>query len=114
MTVSREIKEGPQPQGADEQVPYRLDTANWNSDPSSPATPSAATAYIYTVTDVAGVETFTDVTSTKMSGSCSISGQYITMPTILSLVAGTKYRWECKFTLSGNIFEAFGIINAER
>lgn len=114
MAISREIKEGPQVQGADEQIAYRLDTANWNANPASPATPSAATGYIYTVTDVAGLETFTDVTSTKMSGSCSISGQYITLPVITALVAGTKYRWECKFTLSGNVFEAYGIINGER
>lgn len=114
MTVSREIKEGPQPQGADEIIAWRVDTANWSATPSSPATPSSATGYIYTVTDVAGVETYTDVTSTKMSGSASISGQYITLPSITSLVAGTKYRWECKFVLEGNTFETFGILYGER
>lgn len=114
MTISREIKEGPQAQGADEQIAYRLDTSNWSAVPASPSTPSSISAKIYTVTEVAGVTTYTDVTSTKMSGSCVISGQYITLPVILSLTAGTEYRVECKFTLAGNVFEAYGKINGER
>ena len=103
--TTREIVEGLQFQGADEQVVYTLTTTNWGSSPTS------TSATIWTAnTD----ETFTDVTSTKMTGSTSVSGDIITLPTVISLVAGTLYRVEVKFTVSGNIFEAFAYIQGER
>jgi hypothetical protein len=114
MPISREIKEGNQRQGADEQVVYRLDTSNWSATPTSPSTPSSTSAAIFTVTDVAGVTTYTDVTATKMSGATSVSSQYITLPTVTGLVAGTEYRVEVKFTLEGSVFEAYATIQAER
>jgi hypothetical protein len=48
-----------------------------------------------------------------LSGSASVAGDVITTPVVKSLVAGTQYRLEIKFTVSGNIFEAFGFIDAE-
>jgi hypothetical protein len=104
MSNIREIKEGLQYQGADETVVYTLTTTPWGSSPSSEA------AKIYEVDG----DTFTDKTSTLMSGSASATGDVITLPAIASLVAGTLYRVEVVFTCSGNVFEAFAELQAER
>lgn len=111
MAEPREIKEGLQRQGEDEQIAYRLDTTNYSADTSSPGTPSSVSAKIYS-DNLDG--TYTDVTSTKMSGSASVSTVYITLPSVISLTAGTLYRVEVKFTLEGNIREVFAQIQAER
>ena len=114
MTTSREIREGLQLQGSDERVAYRLDTSNWSLDPTTPGTPSVTSALIFTVTDLAGVITYTDVTITNMTGATVVANQYITLPAVIVLVAGTKYRVEVKFTLEANIFEAYAYIQGER
>jgi len=103
--TTREIVQGLQYQGADESILYTLTTTNWGS---SPTTTSAA---IFTDN---GDGTYTDVTSTKMPGSTSVAGDVITLPAILGLVAGTMYRVEVKFTISGSIFEAFAYVMGER
>ena len=102
MAVSREVKESPLLQGTDEQIAYKLTTTPWGSSPGS----VAVTAWDITTTR-------TEVTSTVLSGSASTSGDVITTPVVKSLTAGNVYRVECKFTCSGNIFEAYFIINAE-
>jgi len=103
---TREIVEGQQFQGADETVVYTLTTTNWGSSPTS------TSAKIFTQN---ADETFTDVTSTNMpTGSTSVSGDVITLPAVTALVAGTVYRVEVKFTISGNVFEAYAIIQGER
>lgn len=103
--TTREIVQGLQYHGADEQVAYTLTTTNWGSSPTS------TSASIFTVNSDG---TYTDTTSTNMSGSTSVSGDIITLPTVKSLTAGTLYRVEVKFTCSGNIFEAFAYIQGER
>lgn len=114
MTVSREIIEGLQLQGEDEKIAYRINTANFSADPDSPSTPASVTsAKIFTVTG-GGKLVYTDVTATNMTGAASISGQYITLPVIASLVDGTKYRIEVLFVLEGQTFEAYGHILGER
>jgi hypothetical protein len=104
MSTRREIKEGMQYQGADETIVYTLTTTPWGSSPGS------VSAKIFEVDG----DTYTDKTSTNMTGSASATGDIITLPAIHSLVAGTLYRVEVAFTCSGNIFEAFAYINAER
>ena len=104
MSNIREIKEGLQYQGADETIVYTLTTTPWGSDPSSVA------AKIYTVVG----DTLTDVTTTNMTGAASATGDVITLPAIKALAAGTTYRVEIAFTCSGNIFEAFAELQAER
>ena len=104
MSNLREIKEGLQYQGVDETVVYTLTTTPWGTAPSSPG------AKIYEVDG----DTFTDKTTTLMSGSASPADDVITLPAIASLVAGTLYRVEIVFTCSGNIFEAFAELQAER
>ena len=104
MSNIREIKEGLQYQGADETIVYTLTTTPWGSTPSSTA------AKIYAVDG----DTLTDKTTTQMTGATSVTGDIITLPTIKSLVAGTLYRVEIVFTCSGNVFEAFAELQAER
>ena len=104
MSNIREIKEGLQYQGEDETVVYTLTTTPWGSSPTSPS------AKIFSVVG----DTITDTTSTNMTGSASANGDVITIPAIHSLTAGTLYRVEVKFTCSGNTFEAFAELQAER
>jgi len=57
----------------------------------------------------------TDVTSTKLSGSASASGQVITTPVVKSLTAGQQYWLSIRFdTSEGNQVSCYAIIEAER
>ena len=103
MAVSREVKESPLRQGTDEQIAYTLTTTPWGSTPTS----VAVAAYDIT----SGTRTL--VTSTVLSGAASVSGDVITTPVVKSLTASSVYRLEILFTVSGNIEEAYLIINAE-
>ena len=104
MSTRREIKEGMQPQGEAEEIVYTLTTTPWGSTPSSTA------AAIFSVVG----DTYTNLTTTNMTGVTSVTGDVITLPTIHSLTAGTQYRVEVLFTASGNVFEAVALIKAER
>ena len=104
MATNREIKESPLAQGADETIVYTLTTTPWASTPTSPS------AKIYSFID----DTYADVTETNMSGTASATGDVITLPAVAALVADTKYRMEIQFTVSGNTFEPFAWIHAER
>jgi len=104
MSNLREIKEGLQYIGADETIVYTLTTTPWGSSPSSPA------AKIY---EVAG-DTYTDRTSALMTGTSSATGDVITLPAIHGCTAGTDYRVQIQFTISGNIESCFVELKAER
>ena len=104
MSKERTIKEGMMPQGEDESVVYNLTTTPWGSTPTSTA------AAIFTVVG----DTYTNLTTTNMTGSTSVTGDIITLPAVHSLTAGTQYRVEVLFTCSGNVFEAVALIKAER
>lgn len=103
MAVSREVRESPVEQGADEQIAYRLTTTPWGSSPGSVAVAA------YDITENAR----TDVSSTVLSGSASVNGDVITLPVLKSLTAEHVYRVEIKFTCSGNVFEAVLIVNGK-
>lgn len=90
-------------QGADEQIAYQLTTTNWGSSPSS------VTVKAYDMSN-----SFTDVTSTILSGDPSISSDVITLPIVKSLTAGSKYRIEIKFTTGGNVLECYFELEAMR
>ena len=94
MSVSRKIKESPLRQGVDEQIAYALTTTPWGSSPSSVAV-------------VVKDNNDADVSANCLSGSASVSGDVITTPVVKSLVAGKRYRLEIRFTVSGNICEAW-------
>ena len=104
MSNIREIKEGLQYQGADETVVYTLTTTPWGS------TPTTTAAKIYEVDG----DTLTDKTTTQMTGATAVTDDIITLPAVTALVAGTLYRVEIVFTCSGNVFEAFAELQAER
>lgn len=97
---SRRIIESPLYQGEDEQIVYSLTTTPWGSSP---------TGVSVVVKDADG----TDVTSSVTSGSATVSGDVITLPTIKSLTAGEEYRLEVKFTTGGDVMEAWAIIEAQ-
>lgn len=101
---SREVVEGRQAQGANEQVAYAITTTPWGSSPSS------ATFKLYDIT----ADAWEDVTTAKTSGSVGTSGNVITSPLVISLVAGRLYRGVFQFVASGNTFEAWVEILGER
>ena len=98
----REVVEGTQYQGVDEQVIYTLTTTNWGSSPSS---------VTVVVKDTSNYDT--DVTSTVASGSATVSGDVITLPTIQSLTRNRIYRVEVKFTAGSTVWEPFFLIVAQ-
>ena len=102
--IKREITEGRQSQGSDETIVYTLTTTPWGSSPGT------TSAKIYEVDG----DTYTDKTSTLMSGSASATNDVITLPAISGLTAGQLYRVEVLFTCSGNVFEAYAEIMGER
>ncbi len=100
MAISRKVKESPLTQGTDEQISYSLTVTPWGASPSS-------------VSVVLKNSAGTDVSATNLTGSASVSGNVITTPAVKSLTVGEKYRLEIKFTISGNIFEAWCDIYGE-
>ena len=100
----REVLDGKQIQGEDEEVVYTIDVSNWGDSPSSPS---------FVVKEE--TDDYTDVTSTVApAGSASASANVITLPTIKNLTAEAIYRAEVKFTLSGNVLELYIRIRGER
>ena len=107
MASIREIKEGRQEQGTEEEITYTLTVAStWGTPTGTPT----VTVYSFDGT------TFTDVTSTVIpSGSASVASQVITLPEIKSMTANTTYRVEMKFSTSeGNVMEAYAWIDCKR
>ena len=90
-------------QGIEEEISgYTVTTTNWGPTP---------TGVTVVVTDES--KNNEDVTATVTSGSSSVTGDVITLPTIKSLVMGHVYRVEIKFTAGGNVLEAYFRIRAE-
>lgn len=107
MATRREIKEGRQAQGIEEEITYTLTVpATWGTPTGTP------TVKGYSYAD----ETYTDVTTTIFpAGSPSISGQVITLPECKAMTEGTVYRVEVKFSTSeGDVKEAYAWIDGER
>ena len=100
MSNSREVIEGPQFQGVDERITYALDISQWGSNPTAIACVIKQGA--------------TDVTATVATGTpTATSTTVITLPQIHSLTAELEYRVEVKFTVAGQVVEAYFIIEAE-
>ena len=99
----RVVAEGLKYQGVDELLIYSLTTTPWGSTPTSVAVKaydeSAASA---------------DVTATVLSGSASVVGDVITLPTLKSLTADHAYRIEIKFSADGSTWEAILPVLAQR
>lgn len=103
--TKRKVKEVGLKQGQDETIAYTVTTTPWGSDPDT------VSDALYDVTDD---DSWTDVSSTKLSGSVSTTGDVITSRAVTSLIAGHKYRLEVKFTVDGNVFECYALIDAEK
>ena len=101
--VSREVHEGLQAQGEDEQIAYAITTTPWGS------TPSSVTVVVKDETNSFGV-----VTTSVTSGSAAVVGDVITTPIVKSLTAGHTYRVETKFTSGVNVFECYFRLRGER
>ena len=98
---SREVVESPLVQGVDEEIPYVLDITRWGSSPSD-------------ISVVAYDDDANDVSGAVLSGSPSaLNDTSIQLPTVLDLTAGTEYRIEVKFTVSGAVLETYFYIRAE-
>jgi hypothetical protein len=100
MANKREVNEGLQYQGVDEEVVYSITTTPWGSDPSGP------TAVLL---DPDGE----DVSATMLSGAPNATGDVITTPIVKSLIAGELYRLDIKFTAGGQVLECYFEILAE-
>ena len=98
----REVREGRQEQGTAEAIPYQENTNPWGGSPTNVAV---------TVIDQSND---TDVTSTGMSGTASVSGNWITLPTLSSLTAGRSYRVNVKFTTSKGTLVGHAFVDADR
>ena len=109
MTNSqREILEGLQGQGIDEEITYTLTIPTSWGTPAAPLTVKA-----YSVNETTGA--LTDVTSTVLpTGSGSIASQVITLPEMKALTVDVLYRVEVKFATGTDIKEAFGYVRGEQ
>jgi hypothetical protein len=107
MSSKREIKEGLQEQGTEEEITYTLTV------PSTWGTPTGTP----TVKGYSSIDNvYTDVTSVIFpSGSASIASQVITLPKCKALTADTLYRIEIKFDCTnGDVKEAYAWIQCRR
>lgn len=110
MASLREVKESPKKQGSRERVAYRF---NWtefigsSTDAPSTDVSSSDSFQLYDMTNDA------DVTATKLSGSGSVDGNYITTPLVISLVAGVDYRLSSKIVMSTNTLDPYLLIRGE-
>lgn len=101
MSKIREVAEGPQYQGEDEQIAWGIDITEWGSSPTG-------------ISVVVKDEDGNDVTSTVTTGSPSaVDSTTIKTPVIHSLTAGTQYRVEVLFTVDTQILECYFILIAE-
>jgi len=103
MAEAREVAEGRQIQGVDEQIAYSITTTNWG------ASPTTVSVVVKDETDA-----LKDVTSMVMStGSPTVAGDVISLPILKSLTNGHIYRVEVKFTSGGNVYECFFYVDAQ-
>ena len=103
MKSSREVVEGIQTQGVNESISYSVNTLNWGGTPTSP--------------DFDVFDEEDDSTSLKaslMSGTATISGNYVVLPHLSGLSDGVIYRVFFQFTSGGNVFEGFFRVRGER
>ncbi len=105
MTDTREIAEGIQYQGADEEVTYSITVTNWVTTLSS-----ATSVKVYDISSGAR----TDVTTTVMPvATMTVSGNKITFSPLKLLTAENVYRLEFLFVGDGQKLEGHAIIQAE-
>lgn len=93
----REVTEGVQVQGVNEQIAYKLTTTAWGGAPAS-----------ISVQVFSGIDRQTDETVTVMpTGSPSVTGDVITLPIMRALTRGELYRVRVTFTSGGSVRSAW-------
>ena len=109
MASLREVKESPLRQGSDERIAYIFDYTDLCTSSSDTSTDVSSTDsfQLYDMTNSA------DVTSTKLTGSGSVSTVYVTSPLVISLVAGDDYKLTSKVVISTNTVSAYALIKGE-
>jgi hypothetical protein len=90
------IRQGTQWRSPDETFPYIVDISSWTT-----STPSAATGALYDIT------LDTNVSTSKLSGTASISTTNITTESFTGLVSNHEYRYELLFTVNAQKYEAY-------
>lgn len=100
MPYSREGAGSPFPQGEDEEISYEFDFTPW-VDSSAPTTP------VVTLWNIISPNKETDLSSSNLSGSASVSGNIVSTPLVYDLKRGAEYRLNVLVTLDGNKKSAF-------
>lgn len=96
-TDIREVTEGVQVQGVNEEIAYKLTTTPWGSSPTA-----------ISVAVFSGLAHLTDVTALVMpTGSPSVTGDVITLPVLKDLSRGELYRVRVTFTTGGTVRSAW-------
>lgn len=96
-TDIREVTEGVQVQGTDEEIAYKLTTTPWGGSPSA-----------VSVSVFSGLAHLTDVTALVMpSGTPAVAGDVITLPVLKDLSRGELYRVRVTFTSGGSVRSAW-------
>jgi hypothetical protein len=106
MTVHREVIESPMEQGLEEVISYSLDTTPWGGAPSAPE------CTVYDVTDRDRIDITEDVMPTNEPVVDEDDPNTIILSPLRD-IEEKKYRVEVKWTSSGNVFEAYCIINGK-
>jgi hypothetical protein len=101
-TEIREVVEGIQHQGVDEEIAYSVTTTPYGPGPTNVA---------IVAKDV--TNSYLDVSSTVLTGSSSVVGDVITLPKLKGLTLNHLYRIEVKFSSGGDIFEPYFLVQAE-
>ena len=102
---SRTFTEAQYTQGVDEVVAYGpVTTTSWGSNPTSPT---------LKVQEWVG-NVWVDQSSTMTSGSCSVVGDVVSLPSIKSLVEGHAYKVILEFTIGASTLSADFVLSAEK
>lgn len=108
MTSKRNVIEGIQEQGADENIAWQMIV---HADTGVPASVTSVTVYLQDPE----TKTYTDTTATNMpAGVASIVGQTITLPHLTALVIGGLYKIECRFVVGANTLEGYFWVNCTK
>ena len=89
MTI-REATNSPLTQSPTERIKYIFDFAEWG-------TPTLPTVKLWNTDD----ESPEDVSATKLIGVSTIIDDTVKTPTVISLVAGSRYRLVCEAVIDG-------------
>lgn len=102
MSDKREFKESPLYMGENETVAFDLTVpSSWGSSIET----DSAECFLY--------DGDSDVSTSKLTGSASVSSQVITTQLVSGLAAGKKYKLVVRWEDSGNTLEAWGWIICE-